>query len=102
MKRFTAILLTFLSLAFLPAASISAPYGIESPSAHQAPAASPVTGGIELSNPDCDNAVTFHIISITGTLVTTVRLQGEKRVIELHQGCYIVKCPKWSRKIIVN
>lgn len=58
------------------------------------------SGYLELANPG-DAVRRFHIYSITGQLVKSVDVQGTA-VVELPQGCYIVKCDSWSRKVVVK
>lgn len=58
-------------------------------------------GGVELDVPEGMNC-TFYIYSITGQLVQTVKLTSASEVIDLPQGCYIVKCKQWSKKVIVR
>ena len=59
-------------------------------------------GALELTAPD--NAATrFEIYSITGQLVKAVELQAARAErIELPQGCYIVRTPGRSQKIVVK
>lgn len=45
----------------------------------------------------------FHIYSITGQLIKRVTLSnGATATVELPQGCYIIKCEKWSKKIALS
>lgn len=59
-------------------------------------------GSIELKCPDSDTTYTFHIFSITGQLIKSVTLSGGSHILELPQGCYIVKCQQWAKKVIVS
>lgn len=49
---------------------------------------------------DCDAA--FEIYSITGQLVKRVKLANGTATVELHRGCYIIRCQNWSKKVVVN
>lgn len=44
----------------------------------------------------------FQIYSITGRLEKTFSLRDGSQTVDLPQGCYIVRCEKWSKKVIVN
>ena len=44
----------------------------------------------------------FHIYSITGQLIKRVAIADASVRIELPAGCYIVKCEKWAKKVVVN
>lgn len=60
-------------------------------------------GSLELVCPPDGHAYTFFIYSITGQQVKQVHLtDGASAYVELPQGCYIVKCSAWSKKIIVG
>lgn len=65
------------------------------------PSASPVEGGVDLTAP-APGQLTFHIFSITGQLVKTVSIREETVRIELPRGCYVVKCGRWSKKILIH
>lgn len=59
-------------------------------------------GGLELVNP-LEAGMTFAIYSITGQLVKQVDVAGGSTLsVDLPTGCYIVKCAKWSKKIVVK
>ncbi len=58
------------------------------------------SGYLELANPG-DATKRFYVYSITGQLVKSVDVQGTM-VVELPQGCYIVKCGSFSRKVVVK
>ncbi len=64
------------------------------------PALKSVSGGIEITISD-DSKHEFYIYSITGQMVKAVTL-SETSVIDLPQGCYIIKCESWSKKIVVR
>ena len=61
--------------------------------------ATPVNGGIEVSAVD---QTRFEVYSITGQQIKTVTISGESVTIELPKGCYIVRCPQWSKKVVVK
>lgn len=44
----------------------------------------------------------FHIYSITGQLIKSLEIADDTQTIELKQGCYIIKCKKWSKKVIIK
>lgn len=59
------------------------------------------SGNLEISVPD-DTIYNFNIYSITGQLVKTLKLSDGTASVELPRGCYIVKCEKWSKKIVIR
>ena len=59
-----------------------------------------VSGGIETTVSDGIKH-DFYIYSITGQMVKSVSLD-DTSTIDLPQGCYIVKCESWSKKIVVR
>lgn len=62
--------------------------------------ATPVNGGISLS---ATAATSFEIYSITGQRVKSATVeQGSTVKVELPKGCYIVRCPQWSKKVVVR
>ncbi len=65
-----------------------------------APVMKAVAQGIELIVSD-GGVHHFYIYSITGQMVKSVDV-AESVTVELPQGCYIVKCNDWSKKIIVR
>lgn len=64
------------------------------------PALKSVSGGIEIAIND-EAKHDFYIYSITGQMVKSITL-SETTVVDLPQGCYIVKCESWSKKIVVR
>lgn len=102
MKRIFAILALISALA-LPCQIVSARTSSAALEvAADVPSARPLSGAIELQCPPDDVTYTFQIYSITGQLVKTIRLHNGTALVELPQGCYIVRCQKWSKKIIVG
>lgn len=61
--------------------------------------ATPVRGGISVT---ATNETCFEIYSITGQRIKSVTVSGESQTIELPNGCYIVRTPGWSKKVIVK
>lgn len=61
--------------------------------------ATPVSGGIEVS---ASEQTRFEVYSITGQQIKAITISGEAQTIELPNGCYIVRCPQWSKKVIVK
>ncbi|MDE6489354.1 MAG: T9SS type A sorting domain-containing protein, partial [Paramuribaculum sp.] len=50
-----------------------------------------------------DNATqTFEVYSMTGQLVKRITTTDRSATFELPRGCYIVRCGRWSKKIIIN
>ncbi len=46
---------------------------------------------------------TFQIYSIVGQLVRTVTVRaGDTEQLELRAGCYVVRCGRWSKKVVVK
>lgn len=60
-----------------------------------------VEGGLEISIGDNQRS-TFLIFSITGQLAKKIEVVGNSNRIDLPKGCYIVKCDKWSKKLVVR
>ncbi len=58
-------------------------------------------GSIEISS-TIEETVRLYIFSITGQLVKTVELGPGTTRVELKSGCYVVKCDKWSKKVLVK
>lgn len=104
MKKVILILAVALGLGLsAPVVGMPAAQGdIASSLAAAQPSARGVHSAIELSNP-LETAVVFQIYSITGQLVKTVEVSaGVQSTVDLPTGCYIVKCSKWSKKIVVR
>ncbi len=59
----------------------------------------PVSGGIEVSAVE---STRFEVYSITGQQIKVVTVSGESQTIDLPNGCYIVRTPQWSKKVIVK
>lgn len=102
MKHLLRISLILLAGAF---ASTTAIYATDSMDVTEAVSeraqARMVRGGIQLSAITSET-VHFEIYSITGQLVKAVELRNDSQTIELPNGCYIVKCQHWSKKVLVK
>lgn len=61
--------------------------------------ARPVEGGISLS---ATSRTGFDIYSITGQKVKSVTVESGSVKAELPKGCYVVRCPQWSKKVVVK
>jgi len=61
--------------------------------------ASGVDGGIQLT---ATGRVGFEIYSITGQRVKSVTVENTSVKVDLPKGCYIVRCARWSKKVIVK
>lgn len=61
--------------------------------------ATPCSDGIRLA---ADSHTNFEIYSITGQKVKSVTIESGSTKVELPKGCYIVRCPQWSKKVIVK
>lgn len=93
-----------ISMAGTSAAATAAARIDSSSIAADEPQARIVAGGVELSAPaDAADAVRFMVYSITGQVIKTVTVNaGVPVTVELPAGVYIVKCDKWSHRIIVR
>ncbi|MDE7396517.1 MAG: T9SS type A sorting domain-containing protein [Muribaculum sp.] len=59
-----------------------------------------VAGGVQIVTSDGEPK-TFYFYSITGQLIKSVTV-SDSAVVDLPQGCYIVKCTNWSKKVVVK
>lgn len=59
------------------------------------------TGTISLTV-STEEPVLFQIYSITGQIIKTITLGQGTTSIDLPRGYYIVKCPFWSKTVIVK
>lgn len=66
------------------------------------PAVTAGQGYIKIVCPSDGVTYHFNIYSITGRLEKSVALRDGSQHIDLPQGCYIVRCEKWSKKVLVN
>lgn len=101
MKRLCSITILLAAICATPLATVSQP--IEPPAFEQtdSPVVNVMRGAIEIKTFGIQT-YHFHIYSITGQLLKRVALSnGASTIIELPQGCYIVKCEKWSKKVAI-
>ncbi len=102
MKRIFHILLLAISATVIPSPSGA------SPAEHLVTAPNDALPQIHISGrtlkikADESCRITFEIYSITGQLVKKFQLENGSYTIELPKGYFIVKCPKWSKKIIIK
>lgn len=61
--------------------------------------ASPAQGGILLA---ASSRTQFDIYTITGQCVKSITVEDGTAKAELPKGCYIVRCAKWSKKVVVK
>lgn len=100
MKKLAIILFLFLAAPVINT-GISATPNPDVELTEQIPVIKTVNGGIELTN-NSSETITFHIYSITGQIIKSLELSGGRIMVDLPQGCYIVKCNKWSKKVVVR
>ncbi len=97
-------LLLALSLAIAAVAvpEIAASPAIDSVATADEPQVKITHGGVELSAA-AQTPTHFYIYSITGQMIKSVSVDASSHTtIELPSGYYIVKCEKWSRRIVVK
>ncbi len=99
MYRILAIMLTLFALSCHPAMAQSD--DVKEEIVEQQPQLKAAEGRITLSV-GADASYTFYIFSITGQLLKRIDVSKESVDVELPSGCYIVKCTKWSKKVIVK
>lgn len=104
MKKFFITLSLALVLMTTGAQAVASPAvahdGVASSISAQ-PMAKPVQGGVELYVP-ADGTETFTVYSITGQVIKTVNVAQGSTFVELPKGCYIIKCARWSKKVVVK
>lgn len=105
MKKILLILTMTLGLMGASVCAVGMPAAqsdVASSLAAPQPTVRSIHGEIELGNP-LETTISFAVYSITGQLVKNVDVAAGTTVnIDLPTGCYIVKCAKWSKKIIVK
>lgn len=104
MKRFLALILLAVALVALPGVGVAvatAPDSLRQEVAISEPMVSSQRGVIQISCPVNGKAYTFQIYAITGQLLKKVQLTDTSTTIAIPQGCYIVKCECWVKKVIV-
>jgi hypothetical protein len=85
-------------------ASTAASWAVAAERIEQAPTAPAVriaanSNGVQLT---AHEATRFDIYSITGQLIRSVEVKSETLTVELPTGCYIVRCPQGSQKVVVR
>lgn len=100
--RFVAILLFFLATGAADAVNAPAIMAVAVVNQDGKPSVKVHSYGVELIVPSNDREYNFRIYSITGQVVKSVRLSEGKELVELPQGCYIIKCEAWSKKIVIR
>lgn len=98
MKRILLIATILLTLAAVPARATAHEGLIEKEAVEMTVG----SGAIELTS-NAEGRVTLYVYSITGKMVKSVQLEeGVTMRIELSKGLYILKCGKWSKKVMVK
>lgn len=102
MRKKLGILFLLAISAIFPLATANAASGMQSAIVQQeAPRITVSQGTLTITaSPDCQ--LTFEIYSITGQLIKRLKLTDGSASIDLHSGCYIIRCEKWSKKIVIN
>lgn len=96
-KIFVALLLAGMPVAAFQAAASER---IEQSEANQP--IIKVTPGGELELTALNSTIRFDIYTITGQLVKSVELCNETERVQLPSGCYIVRIPGRSQKIVIR
>ncbi len=97
-KTLVNIAVAFMLSILSPAGLMSQP--IDSDAVESVLTVKPVGGGVQITVNDTDSHQ-FYIYSITGQMIKSVTV-SESAVVDLPQGCYIIKCKQWSKKIVVR
>lgn len=58
-------------------------------------------GALSISNTS-DTELIVDVYSITGQLIKRLRVPYGSVVLDVRPGCYIIKCDRWSKKVIVS
>lgn len=91
---------TALCVAFVAGGGLNASPRIEQADS-KLPQVKIIGSQLELTAPDGET-VKFEIYSITGQLVKTIELRGQSERLDLPQGCYIVRAPGCTKKIVLK
>lgn len=97
-KTLVKIAVAFMLAAIAPATVVSQP--IDSEAVESVLTVKSVGGGVQITVNDTESHQ-FYIYSITGQMVKSVTV-SESVIVDLPQGCYIIKCKQWSKKIVVR
>lgn len=103
MRKFLALIILVLTFVALPGVtSMATPSTMRQEVAISEPMVTSHRGAIEISCPVNGRSYTFQIYAITGQLLKKVQLTDTTTTIVIPQGCYIVKCESWVKKVIVK
>lgn len=103
MRKFLALIILVLTFVALPGVtSMATPSTMRQEVAISEPIVTSHRGAIEISCPVNGRSYTFQIYAITGQLLKKVQLTDTTTTIAIPQGCYIVKCESWVKKVIVK
>lgn len=102
MKRLFTSLLVAVSLIGLGIAEVKAAESVSVEVGVSEPQVSSGHGYLKVSCPSDGVVYHFQVYSITGRLEKSFALSDGVQQVSLPQGCYIVRCEKWSKKVIVN
>ena len=97
-KTLIKIAVALVLAAVAPATVVSQP--IESEAVESVLTVKPVGGGVQITVNDTESHQ-FYIYSITGQMIKAVTVL-DTVVVDLPQGCYIIKSKQWSKKIVVR
>lgn len=103
MKKILLILAMALALTASGVGAMAMPapaQGVESSLPAGGPSVKALNGGVELSVPD--GVETFVFYSITGQVIKQVQVSAGIVTVDLPRGCYIIKCSRWSKKVVVK
>lgn len=102
MKRLVLIILMVTALAGIPAISSGTTVSASRQEiASVEPTVAGCRGAIEFSCPPNGRTYNFLVYSITGQLLKRIPLSDTISRVEFPQGCYIIKCEAWVKKVIV-
>lgn len=101
MKKILLALILAASSASVVTPVVAAASAVETPVAENA-MVKLHAGAIELIASG-DEAVHFQVYSITGQMVKSVDVAaGMSVMLDVPSGYYIVKCPMWSKRVVVK
>ena len=100
--RILAILSLLLAIPHYAGGNEPAPVNVREQSDVILPRLKVYSNGVELIVEADSGEFNFRIYSITGQVVKSLKMSEGSELIELPQGCYIVKCEAWSKKIIIR
>lgn len=98
MKRILLIAIMLLALTAMPSGTTAHEASIEKEAVEMTVG----SGSIELTS-NVEGRVTLFVYSITGKMVKSVELENGVTIkVDLSNGLYILKCGKWSRKVMIK